>query len=160
MQTKTNQRNMLLQWSAPVRTNPVRSEKWYLTGGLLCATLVTYGILTAAWSLSLVFAFVPALYFLSRNQDHKDHSIQLLEDGIEFDGVFRPYSDFREFWILQGPGYYELHIAPVKQWKPEIVIQTGVEDPFHVRDVLGAFLPQIAHQKERILDAFIRFCKL
>jgi hypothetical protein len=157
MQTNTN---VLLEWRAPTRSDHKRSERWYIVMGTLCAVIVVYGIFSGTWSMSLVFAFIPALYWLLRNQAHKQHVIRIMTLGIEYDGVLLPWGDFKEFWILSGPNYNELHIAPVKKIRSEIVIQTGTIDPFVLRDVLAQFLPQIGDRHEKLLDAFIRFCKL
>lgn len=157
MQTNTN---VFLEWQAPTRSDHKRSERWYIIAGTLCALMVVYGIFTETWSMSLVFAFIPGLYWLLRNQAHKKHTIRLTPLGIEYDAVLLPWGDWKEFWILSGPDYHELHIAPVKKIRSEIVIQTGDIDPFVLRDVLAQFLPQIGDRQERLLDAFIRFCKL
>ncbi len=151
---------ILLEWQAAARPDHERTEKWYVAAGSFCAIMIGYGILSGAWSMSLIFALIPALYYLLRNQGHKQHQIRILATGIEFDGRLTGWGELKEFWILEGPGYYELHIAPVKPMKGDIVVMTGAIDPFVVRDTIGVFLPQIAHRKERLLDAIIRFCKL
>jgi hypothetical protein len=150
----------LLSWQAPARINHERSDKWYLISGLVCATFVVYGLLTGAWSMSITFGMIAGLYFYVRNQQHPVHTIRIFEGGIEFDGRYSIWADWQFFWILDGKNYHELHIAPVKGLRTELVILTGEIDPYAVRDVLGHFLPQIAHQRERLLDAIIRFCKL
>lgn len=150
----------LLEWQAAARPDHERSEKWYVAAGSFCVMMIAYGILSGAWSLSLIFAFVPALYYLLRNQGHMLHTIRMLETGIDYDGKLTAWGEWKEFWILEGPGYYELHIAPMKQMKSDIVMMTSDIDPYLLRDTIGGFLPQIAHRKERLLDAIIRFCKL
>ncbi len=150
----------ILEWQAPARPNYVRSQRWYTVSGIFCVVMIAYGILSDAWSLSVVFAFIPALYYLMRNQNHRMHTIRILEDGIDFDGQLTPWGQYERFWILQGDDYFELHVEKLKRGTAELVILTGPIDPYVLRDTLGQFIPQIGHQKERILDAFIRFCKL
>lgn len=157
METNTK---TLLEWHAASRPDYVRSEKWYVVAGAFCAIMIAYGIFSDAWSLSLIFAFVPGLYYVLRNQNHKKHHVIVRDVGIVFDGRLTAWGELKEFWILQGPGYYELHIAPLRSMKSDIVVMTGDIDPYVVRDTIGQFLPQIAHRKERLLDAIIRFCKL
>lgn len=157
METKNN---IILEWQAASHPDHKHSEKWYVGAGSFCIVMIAYGILSGAWSLSIIFAFVPALYYLLRNQGHKAHQIRIREMGIDFDGRLFSWGELKEFWILEGLGYYELHVAPRKQMRSDIVVMTGDTDPFVIRDTLGKFLPQIAHQKERLLDAIIRFCKL
>ncbi len=157
METKTN---ILLEWQAASRPDHAHTEKWYVGAGSFCAIMIAYGILSGAWSLSVIFAFIPGLYYMLRNQGHKRHVIRVRQTGIEFDGRVHSWGELKEFWILEGPDYYELHVASIKKNKSDIVVMTGDMDPFVIRDTLGEFLPQIIHQKERLLDAIIRFCKL
>ncbi len=151
---------LLLEWHAASRPDIVRSKNWYVAAGCLCAVIIAYGVLTSAWGLSLTFALLPALYYLIRNQNHRRHHIRIFEIGIQWDGRLTPWAEWKEFWILEGPSYHELHIAPQRSSSADLVIQTAEIDPFLVRDVIGTYLPQIGHQKERLLDALIRFCKL
>ena len=151
---------ILIEWQAAAKVNHVRSEKWYVVNGLLCATLVAYGVLSGSWALSITFGMIAGLYFLTRNDEHKAHVIRIFEYGIEFDGTLHSWSEWENFWILRADNYYELHMAPVKPLRPELVVQTGDADPFVVRDIIAQYVPQIGHQKERVVDAFIRFCKL
>jgi hypothetical protein len=95
-----------------------------------------------------------------RHQTHDTHKADILTTGFQLDNTLSPWEDLKEFWILQGRGYYELHIAPKNTRKADIVIQTGEKDPFVVRDMLLQFIPQTAGKREKILDAIIRFCKL
>ncbi len=157
METHTN---ILLEWHAASRPDHHRTEKWYVGAGAFCIVMIAYGILSGAWSLSVIFAFIPALYYMLRNQGHKKHHIRIREMGIEVDDRLYGWGELKEFWILEGPDYFELHIAPIKKIKSDIVVMTGNIDPYIVRDTVGKFLPQIAHQKEKLLDAIIRFCKL
>lgn len=150
----------LLEWQAPARPDPVRSERWYVVTGLLCATFIAYGILTRAWALSVSLGMLAGLFFLVRNQKHPLRRIRILETGIEVDGRMRIWAEWENFWILQGDGYYELRMAPKKHASSELIVLTGDIDPYLIRDVLSEFVPQIAHQKERLLDAIIRYCKL
>jgi hypothetical protein len=151
---------LLLEWRAASRPNHVRSDRWYLVAGLLCATFVAYGVLTGSWSMSITFAMIGGLSFLVRHEQHRLHHVRIYETCLEFDGTLHPWSTFESFWILQAEQYFELHLAPVKHSKAEIVVQTGEIDPFRLRDTLIEFLPQNTKQHERLLDAIIRFCKL
>ncbi|OGJ63312.1 hypothetical protein A3C52_04955 [Candidatus Peribacteria bacterium RIFCSPHIGHO2_02_FULL_51_15] len=150
----------LLEWRAPARINHEKSDRWYLVSGIICAIFVVYGILTGAWTMSITFGMIAGLYFYVRNLDHPLHYIRIFEGGIEFDGLYYIWPDFKHFWILDGKTYHELHVEPIKGLRADIVILTDQIDPFELRDVLNQFIPQIAHKRERLLDAIIRFCKL
>ena len=156
----TNTEPILLEWKAPAKIAHERSEKWYLVMGLGCALMIVYGILSGAWSLSISFAMLAGLFFLIRNEKPHIHTIAVRETGIELDGRFSVWSDWKYFWILRADDYFELHIESKKYLTPDIVIQTGKIDPYALRDLLGQYILQTDTKKEKILDAIIRFCKL
>ncbi|MDD5055121.1 MAG: hypothetical protein PHZ00_02520 [Candidatus Peribacteraceae bacterium] len=157
MQTNTS---ALLEWQAATRIDYERSKSWYVWAGLFCLVMIVYGILSSSWSLAIVFALCPGLYFLVRNQPHPTHTIRIFDNGIEWDGRLMAWGDFNEFWILQGKGYYELHVGSPKAFKRDLVVLTGDRDPHQIRDVLSRFLPQTASHRERTMDAVARFLKL
>lgn len=157
MNTNTD---IFLQWQAAAHPEHERSPRWYLFGGALCAVMAVYGLLSATWGMTIVFAMIPALYYLVRNQSHMKHDIQITNVGIVFDGRTFLWGELSEFWILAGPGYHELHIAQKKKTRADIVIQTGNIDPYAIIDLLSQVLPQVADRRERILDAIIRYCKI
>ena len=128
--------------------------------GILCLTMIVYGLLTSAWSLSVCFAMIAGLYFLIRNEKPHVHSIRILDIGIEFDSKLSTWSEWKHFWILRGDGYHELHMESNGHLMPDLVIQTAEVDPYQLRDLLAQYVVQIDNQKEKILDAIIRFCKL
>ncbi len=152
--------NILLEWEAPRAIQHERSDRWYAVGTAFIATMVVYGILIGAWSMSITFAMVAGLFFLVRNEEPSVHRIRILESGIEFDGKHRTWGECGEFWILQGKDYHELHIASKRRFMPDIVIHTGKIDPYMIQGTLATYLKQTDIYKENILDAIIRFCKL
>ncbi len=152
--------NPILEWQAAMKVDYERSTTWYIRAGILCLLMIVYGILTSAWSLAIVFALCPGLYFLVRNQPHPLHTIRIYENGIEWDGQLQSWNEFNEFWILQGKGYYELHVGNPKKFKRDLVVLTGNADPHQIRDVMSAYLPQTTKHRERPIDALTRFLKL
>ena len=150
----------LLEGKAPAKVEHERSERWYVVASCFTATMIVYGLLSGAWTMSLSFAMLAGLMFLIRNEKPRVHDISISDIGIEFDQKLLPWSEWKHFWILRGPDYHELHIEAKKHLTSDLVIQTGDIDPYQLRDVLSTFIPQIDEQKEKILDAIIRFCKL
>jgi hypothetical protein len=156
----TNTQGTLLAWTAARTERHERSHRWYTVSICFVATMIVYGVLSHAYSMSITFALLAGLFFLVRNSDSPQHRIALTTAGIDFDDRFTSWSEWKHFWILQGDGYFELHIEAKKYLIPDLVIRTGSIDPLVVRDTVSQFVPQIDHRKENILDAIIRFCKI
>lgn len=150
----------ILSWHAKSKVDHSRGTLWYVIGGALSGVMIVYGVLAGQYMVTVVFLLLPAAYYLARKQDHRIHEVHVREDGFELDGRLTPWGECKEFWILQGPGYFELHIAPVRQFAPEIIVQTGETDPYLVRDTLLGFVKPGVGKRERILDALLRFTKL
>lgn len=154
------QTNTLLSWSAKAKVDHARGGVWFVASGIFCGLMVMYGVLSGSYMVAVIFVLLPVAFHFVRNENHQTHSANIQEQGFEFDGALVPWDELQEFWILQGKGYYELHVAFKKNRKGEIVIQTGANDPMVVRDTLAQFIPQTTGKREKILDAIIRFCKL
>ena len=149
----------LLEWSAPVRTAPVRSNQWYFAGGVLVLVGTVYGIFTGSWTFSVVCMLCGGIYVLLRDHLPPVKTITITRYGINFDGTFNGYGDMKSFWIIQTPLATELHIAR-KVRGPDIVIQTGQTDPTELRRTLSQYVREESDKQETFLDAIIRICKL
>lgn len=160
MQEKTDiLQNTHLEWQAPSHENYQRSSQWYLVAGVATLTIIVYGVLTGAWSMSLAVSLAGGLFFLVRNEKHQNKTIAIRSDGIVWEGAFIPWGECTGFWIVQAPTYYELHVSR-RGLRPDVVVQTGSQDPYAVRDLLSQYLPQKENQGEKIFDTISRFCKL
>jgi antibiotic biosynthesis monooxygenase (ABM) superfamily enzyme len=151
---------VLLQWTARVQPEHARSPRWYMVGGILVVALTAYAIVTRVWTLAIVSMALGGVYFLTRNENAAERTIEIHEDGYVFENRFIPWNDCKDFWLLQFPGYVELHICRKRAGKREMVIQTGDIDVALLCSTLSRFLPLRADQHERLIDAFIRLCKL
>lgn len=150
---------VLLTWHAPVRAAPERSRQWYLTGGLIVVAVAAYGIVARDWSLSIVTVLCGAVYVLLHGHTPVPRTIVITGQGVFFDDTFHGYNDLRAFWLLQTTGNPELHITR-RGRGGDLVILTGTTDPLFIRSTLGKYLSEESDRQERMLDTFIRICKL
>jgi hypothetical protein len=151
---------ILLGWKATTIPVHERSKRWYLIGGSLLLAGVVYGILSGAWSFSVVLVLCGAMYFLLRNHVPEPKTIAIAREGVLFDGTFTRYEDLAGFWIIETPGYHELHISPKIRRRGEIVIQTSDIPSNQIRATVGQFLEEVKEKKESLVDILIRICKL
>ncbi len=126
---------------------------------MITITLIAYGIGTGDWVLAVILMLTAGVYFLLRNEKSKQLTVSIYEGGIEIDGVLTPWQEWKNFWILLGTNHAELHVLPLKSNREFHVLLDGT-DPFVVRDTMAAFLEYDGKKKEKLFDAFIRFCKL
>lgn len=151
---------LLLEWTAMITPHHERSPRWYLIGSLLVLAFAAYGILTGAWTMSLLAILLGGLYFLIRREPPMYKRIAIHENGYEYEGVFTYWADCQEFWLIHCPGYTQLHIRKKRGFERETVIQTGSIDPNEIRSLLSQYVHLTSDRNESLLDIIIRLCKL
>src|SRR5689334_12039685 len=80
--------HVLLNWKAPIQPAFERSSTWYVVAGLIIVAVATYGILSGAWTLTLVSILTAAVYFLVRNHRLPDANVALTDIGIQVNDKF------------------------------------------------------------------------
>lgn len=158
METNTTP-SPLLSWQAPAGVEHERSGRWYLVAGVIAVSLIAYGIATGDWVLAVVLTLTAGVYFLLRDQHGKEYHMRIFPAGIEIDGTMHTWDAWKNYWILIGPSHAELHVLRKKPTR-EFIVLIDALDPFVVRDTFAEFIPYDGEKKEKIFDAFIRFCKL
>lgn len=158
--TTTPADTVLLAWSAPSHFHHERSPRWYLTASIIVLAIAAYGILSGAWSVALVSLLIGGVYFITRHEKPSVKSIRIERDGVQYEDLFAPWKDCKEFWMVKTPLYTELHILRASGFRREIIMQTGDIDPAQIRSTLSQFVLMKADQRERLLDALVRMCKL
>jgi hypothetical protein len=158
-QTSTSTEQVLLTWKAPIHAKFEKSHRWYIVAGILVITAAAYGVISGAWSLTLVSVLCAAVYFLVRDHKLPDATATLTEHGMQLNDKFLSWEDAKGFWLLFTPDYTELHVVP-KGRQHEMIIQTGSTDISELRNAFQPRIPELTDHRENILDAFIRLTKL
>jgi len=128
--------------------------------GLVVIGLMAYAIITLAWTFLVVIVLAAIVYGLVHHKPHPQHTVSIMEKGIRWNKRMVPWEDCEGFWMLQGPGYVELHIEVKKGLSRHLTVQTGTNDPLQIHGLLSQFMPFLADRRENILDAILRICKL
>lgn len=159
-QTHTNTPSPGLTWSAPKRANHTRSTLWYICSAIVLGLLITWSIYDQSWTFTTVLILGGILYLWTHRKPEKEHTITLREDGVVFAETFSPWDACEGFYILDGPGYFELNIAFKNTKKDNITIRTGDIDPYQIQAILSQVLPVLQDRREKVLDTITRICKL
>ena len=103
-----------------------------------------------------------------RNTAPRKITIRITAIGVQVEENVTPWNQLKDFWILLGPDYSELHFAPQGMAQRELKVfirdpQTTAEnapDPGMIRETLLQFLPERPGMQERFLDSLARILKL
>jgi len=150
--------HILISWTAPERPPHARGKRWYLLAGLIAVLFLAYALYTQAWTFAVVIVLLAVIYGLIHGKPPIKHTVQISNQGLQWDKHLYAWSDFNNFWMLQGQGYVELHID--RKGPGQLIVQTGDCIPADIASALSQFIPPIFDRRESILDYIIRICKL
>ncbi len=154
------QQKVLGSWQAPVLPRHERSARWYAIGGAVVVIAAAYGIFIESWPFAIVALLCGAMYYLMRDHVPPLKTITLLEGGVLLEQAFTRWEELKGFWILETPGYTELHFVHTQKRTSDIVIQTSGQNLSDLRVLIGTYIPELTDKKEGLLDTFIRIIKL
>lgn len=158
--TDTNTHTTLATWEAPIHPRHNRTARWYVVAGGVVLGCAAYGIITGAWSVTIVSLLCGALYYLVRDHESAAEKITLTDEGVLLQNNFTRWEDLEGFWFLLTKEYVEMHITRKNPRQNDIVIQTGSQSIPALRLTLGKFLSEHSDRRESLLDFIARFCKL
>lgn len=153
------QKEPIVAWQAPSSAHHIRSDRWYTVGGIVVVLMAVYGIVTGAWTFSVVIMLCGAMYVLLRNHVPPLRSIEIYEHGVRYEDAFMRWEDITGFWFIHAHDFTELHLEK-KTDNREIVIHVRGIELESLRTLLSHFTPELTEKKERLLDVFTRLCKL
>lgn len=154
------QTDYLLSWTAPERPPHARGLKWYLAASSVVALLLIHAVWTGAWTFVVVLVLLAVVYGLLHGKPPLTHTVSIAEQGLTWDKKVIPWGELSGFWMLQGPGYIEVHIERKRRGSDRFIVQTGECAPVEIANALSRFLPSFPDRREKLLDYIIRICKL
>lgn len=153
--------NAIFSWEAHLHHYQGRSKSWYLWAGLIMAALITYALVTAAWTFAVALITYSYIYIVTHWNDSKTEEIIVSEIGIKEGTHYYPYSHIKAFWIIYKPGEIsQLHLLTSRKIMPEVVIQLADQDPAQIRNYLSEYILEREGQEERFVDLLCRTLKL
>ncbi len=151
----------LLKWDGPETLHHNRGTAWKVVMGLLLIGMITYGILTNAWTFSLVIAVFAVVYYLHNREHPKDVEVKISNIGIKVGNRKYPYSRIRAYWFIYEPPFVStLNIRVDGELVNDIKIQLHDQNPGPVRQLLSQHLPELEGQTEKMSDIFFRLFKI
>ncbi len=148
----------ILEWKAPQHFHPERTRSWYVAAAVFALGCISYGVYTEAWTFIIVLALSGIALWRLQKVEPVIRTMRIWKRGFAIDNTFTEWQKCNGYWIMQGSGYFELHIE-TKQ-KRDIKILTGNVSPFLIHEQLSSLADELHGRKESILDTIIRICKL
>ncbi len=160
MQSIPPAEEVLATWSAPVMPRHHRSVRWYVIATIIIALCVTYGVLRDSIPFAVVAVLTGIVYALLHRHAPPDRTFSITSAGVILENRSVSWAQLQGFWFFPTREYTELHFVFRKAHLQDLIIQTGTQDINMLRAILQTRLPELTDRKERLLDTFIRICKL
>lgn len=151
----------ILAWEAPEYATRERGERWYMIAGVCAVSLIAYGLVTAQYTMAIVFALLAAVYHLVHNHPERDVVIRITTLGIVIDDQFYQFSDIASFWIVYDPsGIRKLYIRNRKRFSADMGVELMDQDPMAVRQALERNVSEIVGKSEHGTEKLARWLNL
>jgi hypothetical protein len=150
----------LLSWKAPIHQAHKRQKGWYIGMGIVVFLIAAISLLSGAWSVAIVAILCGAMYYFVHDHAYPEVTMKITNRGTYVAGNFLSWEEISGYWLMHTPSYTELHITPKETKKRELIIQTANTDQYVIRQILNQRISELTDKRERLLDVFIRICKL
>lgn len=151
----------VLSWIAPETLKHERGMVWKVSVGLLLVGAVVYGILSNAWTFSLVLVVFAIVYYITHREHPKDVEVKISDVGLKVGDRKYPYGRIKAFWFIYEPPYVStLNIRVEGGLVDDVVIQLGTQNPMEAKAVLSKHLTELEGQTEKLSDIFFRLFKI
>lgn len=152
--------SLIFSWSAPEYIRHDKSNRWYLTAGIIALLTSALALFLGNWTMALAVLALAAVYwYLDTYHPPKVTKIELSEMGVRVGHMFFPYSQIQSFWIIYDHGIKTLNFKALNHWFGDVVIQLGDIDPVEIRNFLIAQLPEWEGKREPVSEMFLRILK-
>ncbi len=159
METKNK---IFVTWKAPYFLPSHRGKMWYIIFSFFIASLISYGIISHNWIMSIALVIILALFLFIEKKELEIIKTSINGLGIQNGEKFYSYGSIKDFWIVYHPPYIQvlyLNIHYRKSYK-RIRIELGKQDPQKIRKILKEEIKELEGGAEPIFDIFIRLLKL
>lgn len=154
--------NAKLSWTTADYIKYEKGLFWKVSVIILFLAAISWGIVSKAWTFSLVMAVFAVVYYLMIHSDHpKAVTVTISDIGIKVGHRKYPYNQIKAFWVIYNPPYVKtLHIRVQNDIAVDIPIYLHNQDPAEIREFLIEKLPELEGHKESFSDILLRIFKI
>jgi|GEM_PF-2972845 len=151
---------LLAEWPAQSFLEYERPPRWYWGVGTGTLLFALFAILTKDY-LFLILILIALFYiFTSIKKPATPFMLEIYDKGIKANNAWHPFGDYKDFSIINlGNECLQLIVHPKKKLQLPIDIYLLTEYAPEIKEVLGAFMPEIERQESfiHLLGRVLRF---
>jgi len=152
----------LAEWQFPEFVKYKRSQRWYITAGIIVALLLIYSAVTANILFAMIIIITSVIFILNQKRDPKMVSFKITEEGVIIDETLYEWPEIKNFWIIyEPPKVKNLYFEFKSLLLPRLPIPLQDQDPVKIREILLDYIDEdIDREGEPISDGISRALKL
>lgn len=153
--------NNIFSFIAPEYFPHKRGRVWYVLMIAFLGLLVTYGVMSDAWTFSLALLVFAGVYALLRMKEPKQHQVTITDSGITIGPYTLLHENLKGFSIQ--PDFLSrkrIVLIPKKRFQGEISIPLEDGQVEDVREHFLLFLEEITNHPQKVSDVLVQLLKL
>lgn len=159
---KANLGKGLLKWTFLEFKHPHRSQRWWVTAGIVTFALVLYAVLTANFLFALIILIAAVLLINEYRRQPRHLECHITATGVAVGKKFWRYNELQNYWIAyHPPEVTNLYLLPKNPLDPRITVPLTNMNPLNIRQLLNKYLEEdLSREDEPTSEALTRFLKL
>ncbi|MDD3302331.1 MAG: hypothetical protein PHN31_02165 [Candidatus Gracilibacteria bacterium] len=138
-----------------------RSSTWYIVALAIIIGLVTWGILSKQYGMSLIILLVSGIFYFIENNSEEDVKVTITDLGIQVGQNFYDYSKINGFnYIYEGSNPVFLRLSINKTGLKIIDLDVNEKNVIDTREILGNFINEDSKGELNIIEKLINKLKL
>lgn len=161
LKDKVDYGEVAFSWDFPEFTSHQRGLLWYLIAFLVVVGLLIFSFATDnfLFAVIIILSVVIIVYISRRNP--RIMNIKITDAGIVIENHFYPYSEIKNFWIINEPDIKRLYIEFHSAFIPRLSIPYRDQDADTLREFLLQFIEENDEREgEPISETLARWLKL
>ena len=144
-----------VSWSASEFVAHDKSIQWFINLGAAAVIIagVIY-ILTRDYITAAVILFAALLLAVMARRSPKELQYRVDDRGIQVDGKFYGFDQFRSFSVVQEGAFSSLEFVPLKRFAPLLTVYYAPDHEEVIFDILPKFLPLEKSHRD-LIDSFM-----
>ena len=132
----------ILEWQAPEFRHYPKNGAWFITFALVIGMLITYLFFQQDWFGGISVLIIAILVGVFAMHRPNEVTIRLSTYGVHIDDTHIPYTQIKEFWIVDTENHKTLNINTTAYLNHLLSIELQDQNPNEVQEILEELLDE------------------
>ncbi len=161
LKEKVDYGEVFFSWDFPEFIKHQRGILWYLAAFLAVIGLLVFSLVSENFLFAVIIILSAIIVIYISRKNPRIINIKITDKGIVIENNFYPYSEIKNFWIINEPEARRLYIEFRSAFIPRLSIPYQDQDPNELREYLLLYLEENDEREgEPVSETLARWLKL